>query len=183
MGNWIKGNINLVISFCIGVLLTSLFFMLFQKQKEIETIREIEKPVVEIKTETKTDTITITKTIPKPEYISESILKTDTLTIIQNDTIVRDTIVEMVQRHYTTQINNDSIKGTINTTISGYNPVLDTLNYNLSIYPKTITNTIETTITKYKTKHWNFTVGVGAGYGLINRRPDIFVGGMVGYTF
>lgn len=136
--------------------------------------------------------------IPKQETITETIIRTDTLTkidtlykeivkpsyikeeIVRIDTIKADRAIEIKQREYLTTINEDSIVGDIRAVVSGYEATLDTLSYNLSIPQRTITIEKETT---YKTKHFNFSVGVGFGYGVINRQADIFVGGMVGYSF
>lgn len=151
----------------LGVSITLLF-----NKKEIITV---EKPVIKYQTKTEIKTDTIYKTISKPQYITE--------TIIRTDTIKADTAVNFVQREYYTTINTDTITGQIKAVISGVNPTLDTLQYNLHIPIKTVTNEITVERTKYKQKHWNFTVGVGGGYGLINRKADIFVGGVVGYSF
>lgn len=170
-----KKYIKEIVAFAIGVLITSMAFLIFRNHQLTKEIIEVEKPVVKIKTEIVTKTDTIFKTITKPQYMTE--------TIIRTDTIKQDTILPLLQRDYITSINTDSVSGEIYASVSGYNAVLDTLSYKLIIPTKTITNSVETQITKYKQKHWNFTVGVGAGYGVINRKADIFVGGVVGYSF
>lgn len=171
----VKKYIKEIISFAIGVLITSMVFLIFQNHELKKEIITVEKPVIKWQTKTEIKTDTIYKEIIKPKYLTE--------TIIRTDTIKQDTILPIVQRDYLTSINTDSVSGEIYAKISGYNAVLDTLSYKLYIPTKTITNTVETQITKYKQKHWNFTVGVGGGYGLINRKADIFIGGMVGYSF
>ena len=160
-----------IICFVIGMLLGVSITLLFNKQEIIT----VEKPVIKYQTKTEIKTDTVYKEIIKPTYLTE--------TVIRTDTIKQDTILPIVQRDYLTSINTDSVSGEIYAKISGYNAVLDTLSYKLYIPTKTVTNTVETQITKYKQKHWNFTVGVGGGYGLINRKADIFIGGMVGYSF
>lgn len=171
----VKKYIKEIISFAIGVLITSMVFLIFQNHELKQEIITVEKPVVKWQTKTEIKTDTVYKEIIKPTYLTE--------TIIRTDTIKADTILPIVQRDYLTSINTDSVSGEIYAKISGYNAVLDTLSYKLYIPTKTVTNTVETQITKYKQKHWNFTVGIGGGYGLINRKADIFVGGMVGYSF
>lgn len=171
----VKKYIKEIISFAIGVLITSMVFLIFQNHELKQEIITVEKPVIKYQTKTEIKTDTIYKEIIKPKYLTE--------TIIRTDTIKQDTILPIIQRDYFTSINTDSVSGEIYAKISGYNAVLDTLSYKLYIPTKTVTNTVETQITKYKQKHWNFTVGVGGGYGLINRKADIFVGGMVGYSF
>lgn len=171
----VKRYIKEIISFSIGVIITSMVFLICQNHELKKEIITVEKPVVKWQTKTEIKTDTIYKEIIKPKYLTE--------TIIRTDTIKQDTILPIVQRDYLTSINTDSVSGEIYAKISGYNAVLDTLSYKLYIPTKTVTNTVETQITKYKQKHWNFTVGIGGGYGLINRKADIFVGGMVGYSF
>lgn len=160
-----------IICFVIGMLLGISITLLFNK-KEIITV---EKPVIKWQTKTEIKTDTIYKKIIKPKYLTE--------TIIRTDTIKADTAVNFVQREYYTTINTDTITGQIKAVVSGVNPTLDTLQYNLHIPIRTITNEITVERMKYKQKHWNFTVGIGAGYGLINRKADVFVGGIIGYSF
>lgn len=171
----VKKYIKEIISFAIGVIVASMVFLICQNHELKQEIITVEKPVIKYHTKTEIKTDTIYKTITKPQYITE--------TIIRTDTIKQDTILPIIQRDYFTSINTDSVSGEIYAKISGYNAVLDTLSYKLYIPTKTVTNTVETQITRYKQKHWNFTVGIGGGYGLINRKADIFVGGMVGYSF
>lgn len=171
----VKKYIKELISFAIGVIVASMVFLICQNHELKQEIITVEKPVVKYQTKTEIKTDTIYKEIIKPKYLTE--------TIIRTDTIKADTAVNFVQREYYTTINTDSITGQIKAVVSGVNPTLDTLQYNLHIPTRTITNTIETQTTKYKQKHWNFTVGVGAGYGLINRKADVFVGGIIGYSF
>lgn len=171
----VKKYIKEIISFAIGVLITSMVFLIFQNHELKQEIITVEKPVVKWQTKTEIKTDTIYKTISKPHYLTE--------TVIRTDTIKADTAVNFVQREYYTTINTDTITGEIKAVVSGVNPTLDTLQYNLHIPIRTVTNEITVERTKYKQKHWNFTVGVGGGYGLINRKADIFIGGMVGYSF
>lgn len=170
-----KKYISEIIAFAVGVLITSMAFLLFQNHDLKKEIIEVEKPVIKWQTKTEIKTDTIYKEIIKPKYLTETIIRTDTIKV--------DTAVNFVQREYYTTINTDTITGQIKAVVSGVNPTLDTLQYNLHIPTRTITNTIETQTTKYKQKHWNFTVGIGAGYGLINRKADVFVGGIIGYSF
>lgn len=171
----VKKYIKEIISFAIGVLITSMVFLIFQNHELKKEIITVEKPVIKWQTKTEIKTDTIYKEIIKPKYLTE--------TIIRTDTIKADTAINFVQREYYTTINTDTITGQIKAVVSGVNPTLDTLKYNLHIPIRTVTNEITVERTKYKQKHWNFTVGVGGGYGLINRKADIFIGGMVGYTF
>ena len=171
----VKRYIKEIISFSIGAIIASMVFLIFQNHELKKEIITVEKPVVKLQTKTEIKTDTIYKTISKPIYITE--------TVIRTDTIKAHTAVNIVQREYCTTINTDTITGQIKAVVSGVNPTLDTLQYNFHIPIRTVTNEITVKRTKYKQKHWNFTVGVGGGYGLINRKADIFIGGMVGYSF
>lgn len=148
-------------------------WLCFSNHELKKEIIEVEKPVIKVRTETKVDTVTMTKTIPKPEYIKETIIRTDTVT--------KDTVIHFTSRDYVTQISNDTVKGEIKATVSGYEAVLDTIQYNLNIYPKTITNTVETQIIKYKQKKINFGIYGGVGYSVFSRQPDLQVG--IGIVF
>ena len=106
------------------------------------------------------DTITISKT--NIEYIDNIIL----------DTIyIRDTSLIVEQKVYC-----DSISTIF---ISGVNPELDSIEYRLpkdtvQIY----TEKIQTIKEQESFWHNRFTISAGifAGYGLINRKPDVFLG-------
>lgn len=159
--------------YIIGLFLCLWLGFFVGKRNNNPTQETTTKTIVRTDTITKVDTLY--KEIVKPHYIREEIVRVDT--------IKADTAIEIKQRKYLTIINEDSITGEIRAVVSGFNPSLDTLQYNLHIPTRTITNTMEIQTTKYKQKHWNFTVGIGAGYGLINRKADVFVGGIIGYSF
>lgn len=173
MTEFIKKYKGYIISFFGGFLICLIIWLCCSNHDLKKEIIEIEKPVVSVKTETKIDTVTLTKTIPKPQYIKE--------TIIRVDTIENETPIPIVQRKYITEIDTDTVKGTINTTVSGYEATLDTIQYNLNIYPKTVTNTVETQIIKYNQKKINFGVFVGPTYNILNKNFDLSVG--VGLVF
>ena len=171
----VKKYLKEVISFAIGVLITSIAFILYNNHQLKKEIIEIEKPIVKVETKIETKTDTIYRTISKPTYLTE--------TIIRTDTIKQDSVLPMVRRDYITSINTDSVSGEIKAVVSGYNAVLDTLSYRLTIPTKTITNTVETQITKYKQKHWNWGATAAFGYGITTKRPDLFIGLGVQYSF
>lgn len=164
----VKKYIKEIISFAIGVLITSMVFLIFQNHELKQEIITVEKPVVKWQTKTEIKTDTIYKTISKPKYLTE--------TVIRTDTIKQDTILPIVQRDYLTSINTDSVSGEIYAKISGYNAVLDTLSYKLYIPTKTVTNTVETQITKYKKKRCNIGFFIGPSYNVFNRSVDLSVG-------
>ena len=171
----VKRYIKEIISFSIGAIIASMVFLICQNNELKQEIITVEKPVIKYQTKTEIKTDTIYNEVIKPKYLTETIIRTDTITA--------DTAVNFVQREYYTTINTDTITGQIKAVVSGVNPTLDTLQYYLHIPIRTVTNEITVERTKYKQKHWNFTVGIGAGYGLINRKADVFVGGIIGYSF
>ena len=64
--------------------------------------------------------------------------------------------------------------------ISGVHPSLDSLSWRLKTHHEVITNTVE--ITKYLERkktlkdRIRFTPNVSVGYGVVNKKPDIYVG-------
>lgn len=116
-----------------------------------------------------------------------SITKIDTITIIKPqpviryvDRIVRDTLYSVdsvlipVNIPIETKIYADSSYRAV---ISGYKANLDTI----SIFNKNQIQTINK-IT-YKTKRINFSPSIGFGYGMFNRKFDMYVGFSIGYNF
>ena len=59
--------------------------------------------------------------------------------------------------------------------VSGYEPNLDSIFVNRRTVKETVT------IVKQKDKRLGFSVVAGAGWGIINKKPDIFVGGAIAY--
>lgn len=171
----VKRYIKEIISFAIGVLCTLIAFILYDNHQLKKEIIEVEKPIIKVETKEVIKYDTIYNTITKPTYITE--------TIIRTDTIKADTAVKVVQREYYTEINTDTVRGEIKAIVSGVNPQLDSLHYNFTIPTKTITNEITIERVKYKRSHWNFTVGIGYGWGITTKKADVFIGGMVGYSF
>lgn len=126
-----------------------------------------------IKTDTIVKTDTLIKEIIKPEHLTE--------TIIRTDTIKADTAINLVKREYYTEINDDSIRGEIRAVISGYNPSLDSLNYNFIIPTKEIISEKEIIKERLKKQRCNIGFFVGPSYNVINRSVDLSIG--VGLTF
>ena len=124
---------------------------------------------------------------PKVEYVH----KTDTVIQWKYDT---DTVYMTNTRiKYETKVINDTVwinDEPVTTTDSTSNYVIDINAVKLNWYRlrmmKNDTITISTTTVKtISTPKGGFYygLGVGAGYGIVNRKPDIFVGGMIGYRF
>lgn len=146
-----------------NILLTVLSVVLF-----VLTVHYYNNPQIEYKTVEKTDTIKICKIDTIEVYKSNIVYKN----VIVLDTIyLKDTAMLIEQKTY-----QDSISTIF---ISGVNPELDSIEYRL---PKdTVQIFTETTNTiSQKESFWHnrfvISAGIFAGYGLINRKPDIYVG-------
>lgn len=124
---------------------------------------------------------------PKVEYVH----KTDTVIQWKYDT---DTVyITNTRIKYETKVIRDTVwikDEPVTTTDSTSNYVIDINAVKLNWYRLrmmrndtiTINTTTVKTISSPKSGLY-FGLGVGAGYGLINRKPDIFLGGMIGYRF
>ena len=144
----------------------------------------------EIKTKVETDTVfqeridtihlthTVTKYKPQPT-------RTDTI-------FVTDTQTQEVAQHIKKTYEVDSLH--IDTTCIppasvNYHLLVRTDNYDIDSialrfnvnYPKiTQTQTITKTVTKKK--HWNYGIQTGFGYGIYNRKPDLYIGVGIQYN-
>lgn len=118
------------------------------------------------------DTLTITK--PIPQYVE--IVKTDTVFNEKGDTI--QLVTENKLYNDTLTCANDSI--ILESSITGINPQLDYIKADWR--RQEITNTI--TVTNYvRKKGLRITPQVGLGYGLLNKKTDVFVGIGLSYNF
>ena len=144
----------------------------------------------EIQTKVETDTVfqeridtihlthTVTRYRPQPT-------RTDTI-------FITDTQTQEVAQHIKKTYEVDSLH--IDTTstphgIVNYHLLVRTDNYDVDSialrfnvdYPKIIqTQTITKTITKKK--HWNYGIQTGIGYGIYNRKPDLYIGVGIQYN-
>lgn len=138
----------------------------------------------EIQTKVETDTVfqeridtihlthTVTRYRPQPT-------RTDTI-------FVTDTQTQEVAQHIKKTYEVDSLQIDTTSTPHGmvsYHLLVRTDNYDIDSialrfnvdYPKiTQTQTITKTITKKK--HWNYGIQTGIGYGIYNRKPDLYIG-------
>lgn len=126
-----------------------------------------------------------------PERVVEYIHIRDTVIQWKYDTdtiYMTNTMVE-----YETKVINDTVwinDEPVTTTDSTSNYVIDINAVKLNWYRLrmmrndtiTINTTTVKTISSPKSGFY-YGLGVGAGYGIVNRKPDIFVGGMIGYRF
>lgn len=138
----------------------------------------------EIQTKVETDTVfqeridtmhithTVTRYRPQPT-------RTDTI-------FVTDTQTQEVAQHIKKTYEVDSLQIDTTSTPHGmvsYHLLVRTDNYDVDSialrfnvdYPKiTQTQTITKTVTKKK--HWNYGIQTGVGYGIFNRKPELYIG-------
>lgn len=125
--------------------------------------------IVKINTVEVRDTVVIRDTIkfdkPTPIYIKS-----------EPDTLYIPSIDSTVVMNKETKVYRDS---TYEAQISGFQPHLD----HIKVFPKTTYITTEKTSYIENKKHFTHGIQVGVGWGLVNRKPDVFVGYGFQYSF
>lgn len=108
------------------------------------------------------DTLKIYTPIP---YLT-TILSTDTLYLASGDTLY----LNKEKKAYRDTICNEMDTAIVNTYISGIDASLDSMN--ISIQRPIIYKTTE----KHIRKRFSSGIQLGVGYGMINKKPDIYIG-------
>lgn len=145
----------------------------------------------EIQTKVETDTvfqeridtikayIAVNKPIPTR---TDTIYKTDTLT----NEVVQDKIINVYEGNDSVVNQNDTLLPPMSVKYHWYvrnvNCDLDSLSIDIDVPQRTRMLKITKEVTKYKTKRWGLTVGVGVGYSPC-MKAEPFVGVMWGYRF
>lgn len=111
---------------------------------------------------TRTDTIFVTDT--QTQEVAQHIKKTYEVDSLQIDTTSKPH--GMVSYHLLVRTDNYDVDSIA-------------LRFNVD-YPK-ITQTQTITKTIIKKKHWNYGIQTGIGYGIYNRKPDLYIG--VGFQY
>ena len=137
------------------------------------TVKESVKTVV--KTDTITNYIERVDTVYKPKPVTTEILRVDT--------VKADTVLVFESKRYNVPVATDSVNGSIGVVASGVDVSVDSVNWRLSFPVRTVTQRVEVERVITKKTHLNWGIGIGAGYGIINRKPDIFVGASVIWSF
>ena len=132
-------------------------------QERIDTI-QITHTVTRYRPQpTRTDTIFITDT--QTQEVAQHIKKTYEVDSLQIDTTSKPH--GMVSYHLLVRTDNYDIDSIA-------------LRFNVD-YPKiTQTQTITKTVTRKK--HWNYGIQTGLGYGIYNRKPDLYIGVGIQYN-
>lgn len=159
----------------VAIVLCSIIFGIFgyycgsKPQKVIET-----DTVFTTKTDTlwKDTTITIKELVPK-EIVKK---KVDTLYLSNGDTL--NLITE--SKRYDEVLTSGVDTCEVSAFVSGVHPSLDSLSWKLKTHHEVVTNTVE--ITKYIEKkrklkdRFHLAPNVSFGYGLFNKKLDLYVG-------
>ena len=129
-----------------------------------------------------TDTITnvLYDTVFLVEYKTVKLHIHDTL----NQTIIRDSLridsvfveIPISKFQLDTTFVTDSTVFNLSIINSGYAVTLDTIFYNFKYTPRPPK-------TNFFKEHFKFGAGIGTGYGCFSKKPDIFVGMGLYYTF
>ena len=152
------------------------------------------KPVIEkVDTVVFHDTLYFEKTVTDtlPQYRYETIVKRDTLYKwkAKGDSIERiPRVITLKKKDYSKTIPIGSDTLTYDASISGWSvdgddyPKLDSIRFNLKGYNIKDKEIITKTIIK-RQKGLKVAPAVGVGYGVINRKPDIWIGVGISYNF
>lgn len=124
-------------------------------------------------------THTVTKYKPQPT-ITDTIYRTDTFT---------NEVVQHIQKTYevdslykdTTCIPPASVNYHLLVRTDNYE--VDSIGLKLNVDYQRITETQTITKTITKKKHWGYGVQTGFGYGIFNRKPDLYIGMGITYNF
>ena len=125
--------------------------------------------VIDVDTITKVDTVKIPKTILVPS-------KTDT---VYQERIQKDTTLQVTRKTY--DIDNDSVGAHV--VVSGVNPSVDTLSIWAKKTSYSVNRTVIKTIPMKDTKRFKIYPTIGVGYGVFSKRPDMYIGIGVTYSF
>lgn len=125
--------------------------------------------VIDVDTFTKVDTVKIPKTILVPS-------KTDT---VYQEKIQNDTTLQVTRKTY--DIDNDSVGAHV--VVSGVNPNVDTLSIWAKKTSYSVNKTIIKTIHMKDSKRFRIYPTIGVGYGVFSRKPDMYIGIGVTYSF
>ena len=142
------------------------------------TCRRVEPDMVE-KTDTVVREINETIFIDKPKVVTVERLDTiiDTVETTTHDTVEINLPVSL-KKYEGDTTTTEGTKVSYIANVSGYRASLDSIRFSVEHHDSVITKEI----TKYKTRRWVVSPSIGVGYGVITKKPDIFIGVSVGYA-
>ena len=154
-----------------------LLFFLVKTNRQSQVIQDKQSQPVVI-----TDTLTniVYDTVYLERYKTVKLPVVDTLVYYITDTVTRVDSIEVeipISKYkFDTTLFTDSTQLNLSIRNSGYEVKLDTLYYSFTYRPtKTKTNFFK--------EHFKFGAGISIGFGVFSKKPDIFVGIGVYYTF
>lgn len=166
-----KNNIKTILpTIVIAILLVALGYYCGQTKENV-----IKQDTV---FQTKTDTLWKDSIITKKEFVPKEIVKkkVDTLYLNNGDTMLLNTESKRYDELLTSGVDTCFLTAFV----SGVHPSLDSLSCRMKTHHEVVTNTVE--ITKYIERkktlkdRIRFVPNVSVGYGVIQRKPDIYVG-------
>ena len=165
-----KKTINTFLIVIVTAAVTAILLSPWLAKDRVKNVRHTTiDTVIERDTVTKVDTFNVPHTVLVPS-------RTDT---IYQERIEKDTVLNTISKAY--DIDNDSVGAHV--VISGVNPRIDSM----SIWAKKTSYTIDRTITKTipikDTKRFKIYPTIGVGYGVFSKRPDMFIGIGMTYSF
>lgn len=158
------------------IVLTILVISILTKTNRTSQITPQEQPETVYLTDTITNVVYDTVFLVKYKTVKLPVV--DTL-IITNDSLRVDSVfvqVPISTYQLDTTFTTDTTSLNIHIQNSGYNVTLDTLSYHFEYTP-----TLKKT--NFFKEHFKFGVGVSTGYGVFQKKPDVFIGGGFYYVF
>ena len=166
---------EIVKSMLILTVIYLLLFFLVKANRTCQVIQEKQSQPVII-----TDTITnvVYDTVFFDHFETVKLPVTGTVILI-NDSIRIDSVfveVPISIYKFDTTFKSDTTQLNLSIRNSGYAVTLDTLSYNFKYTPRPPK-------TNFFKEHFKFGAGVSTGFGVFSKKPDIFVGVGLYYTF
>ena len=164
-----KKTIKIFILVIVTAAITALLLSPWLSRERFQSRTPTIDTVIDIDTFTKIDTFNVPHTILVPS-------KTDT---VYQERIHKDTTLQVTRKTY--DIDNDSVGAHV--VVSGINPSVDTLSIWAKKRSYTVNRTITKTIPMKDTKRFKIYPTIGVGYGVFSRKPDMYIGIGVTYSF
>ena len=160
--------------FLLVVMYILLFFLVKNRQSQVTTEKQSQPVII-------TDTLTqvVYDTVFIDHFETVKLPTTDTITIINDSIRIDSVFVEVPISVYKldTTFFTDTTCLNIRIQNSGYAVTLDSLSYYFEYTPRPQKKT------NFFKEHLKFGVGVSSGFGVFSKKPDVFVGVGVYYTF
>ena len=165
---------EIVKSILILTVIYLLLFFLVNTNRQSQVVQEKQETVY------LTDTLTqvIYDTLFIDHFETVKLPTTDTLILINDSIRIDSVFVEVPISVYKldTTFTTDTTQLNLSIRNSGYAVTLDSLSYNFKYTPRQPK-------TNFFKEHLKFGAGVSTGFGVFSKKPDIFVGVGVYYTF